>query len=172
MDRAGPRLLPLILWIALVVALAGPRQIIANLALPLEGRDIVLTLDLSGSMEEEDFAIDGETLGRLEAMRQVAAAFVRGRAGDRPGLVIFAETAHVAAPLSHDVEAVARTIEEAAIGISGRSTTISDGPGLAPKRLQAARSTARVVFCCYRTDRTPPGRPSRRRREPWRGIWV
>ncbi len=142
---AGRSLLPAIVWLALVVALAGPRMLVTSLALPVEGRDIILALDLSGSMEQEDFAIDGERVSRLDAVKRVASAFVRGRSGDRLGLVIFAEKAYVAAPLTHDVGSVATAIEQATIGISGRSTAISDGLGLALKRLQRVQSPARVV---------------------------
>ncbi len=143
---AGRRALPLLLWVALVIALAGPRVVMPSPALPASGRDIVLALDLSGSMEREDFELDGEVVSRLDAVKQVAVEFVRGRAGDRVGLVIFAEKAYFAAPPSFDVESVARSIAAATIGISGRSTAISDGLGLALKRLQTSRAPSRVVI--------------------------
>ncbi|WP_428926128.1 VWA domain-containing protein [Marinibacterium sp. SX1] len=139
-------LLPLVAWALLVSALAGPRQVVPTAALPVSGRDLILSLDLSGSMVREDFALDGRALSRLDAVKQVGGAFVRGRGGDRVGLVIFGSEAFVAAPLSHDVEAVARTIEEAVIGISGRATNIGDGLGLAMKRLEASDAPSRVVI--------------------------
>ncbi|MCO6402350.1 VWA domain-containing protein [Aurantimonas endophytica] len=140
------RLLPAMLWLALVVALAGPQRIEPVAALPTSGRDIVLSIDLSGSMEKEDFALDGAPVSRLDAVKRVASSFVRSRAGDRVGLVIFAETAYFAAPLTFDVESVARAIEEAVIGISGRSTAIADGLGLAMKRLERSDAASRVVI--------------------------
>lgn len=140
------RLLPALLWLALVVALAGPQRLEPVAALPTTGRDIVLSIDLSGSMEKEDFALDGAPVTRLDAVKRVASGFVRSRAGDRVGLVIFAETAYFAAPLTFDVESVARTIEEATIGISGRSTAIADGLGLAMKRLERSDAASRVVI--------------------------
>ncbi|KQT82187.1 VWA domain-containing protein [Aurantimonas sp. Leaf443] len=140
------RLLPALLWCLLVLALAGPERLGTVEALPAEGRDLVLAMDLSGSMEKEDFELDGAPVSRLDAVKRVAAAFVRGRAGDRVGLVIFGETAYFAAPPTFDTEAVAKTIEAASIGISGRSTAIADGLGLALKRLSESRAPSRVVI--------------------------
>lgn len=142
---AGQKILPGILWIALVIALAGPRYVVAGAALPANGRDIVLALDLSGSMEAKDFELNGLPSSRLDAVKTVAIDFVRGRSGDRVALVIFAENAYFATPLTYDVEAVAQSIEAATIGISGRSTAISDGLGLALKRLSSSPSPSRIV---------------------------
>lgn len=140
-----PVLLPSIVWIGLVLALAGPQRLVDTGALPVSGRDIVLVLDLSGSMETEDFEIEGRTVRRLDAVKAVGAAFARRRAGDRIGLVIFAEAPYFATPMTYDTEAVARAIEGATIGISGRSTAISDGLGLAMKRLSQGEAASRVV---------------------------
>lgn len=150
-DRSGVavasrKLLPVALWLALVTAIAGPRLVVPSPVLPASDRDIVLALDLSGSMEREDFELDGAPARRLDAVKRVATAFVRGRSGDRVGLVIFAEAAFFATPLTYDVEAVARSIEDATIGIAGRSTAISDGLGLALKRMSASDSQSRVVI--------------------------
>ena len=123
------------LWIALVAALSGPRLVMPAAALPASGREIMIAMDLSGSMERRDFALDGETVTRLTAVKRVGTDFIRRRAGDRIGLVIFADQAYVAAAPSFDTAAVARALDEATIGISGRSTGIGDGLGLALRRL-------------------------------------
>lgn len=138
--------LPSLLWLSLLLAIAGPQRLAETEALPASSRDIMLTLDLSGSMERKDFALDGEEARRLDVVQRVAAQFTRVRAGDRLGLVVFAEEAFVAAPLSHDVEAVARVIEQTTIGIAGRSTGISDGLGLAMRRLHASGARAKVAI--------------------------
>lgn len=132
-------------WIALVVALAGPRIEVASDVIPASGRDIVLVLDLSGSMLKEDFVLDNRPVTRLHAVKRTAAAFVAARKGDRIGLVIFGERAYFAAPLTFDVAAVARAIDEAQVGISGRATAISDGLGLAMKRLVRSDAPTRVI---------------------------
>ncbi|MCJ2125401.1 VWA domain-containing protein [Methylobacterium sp. J-077] len=123
------------LWAALVIALSGPRLVMPAAALPASGREIMIAMDLSGSMERRDFSLDGETVTRLTAVKRVGTDFIRRRAGDRIGLVIFADQAYVAAAPSFDTAAVARALDEATIGISGRSTGIGDGLGLALRRL-------------------------------------
>ncbi|RAP41925.1 hypothetical protein BYZ73_08215 [Rhodovulum viride] len=133
-------------WIALVAALAGPRQERVLDVLPASGRDIVLALDLSGSMEREDFRLNGQTVSRLAAVQAVAAAFVRGRVGDRVGLVVFGERAYVAAAPTHDLAAVADVIEGLQIGVSGKATAIADGLGLAIRRLRDRDGGSRVIL--------------------------
>lgn len=139
-------ILPWLIWCALVIALTGPRIAIESPALPASGRDLVLALDFSGSMEKTDFDLDGKPAKRIDVVKKTAAGFVRRRAGDRVGLVVFAEKAYFAAAPTFDVEAVARAIEEAKIGISGKSTAISDGLGLALKRLAQSDAASRVVI--------------------------
>lgn len=143
LDRPG--LLLVAFWIALVVAVAGPQRLVEIPDRTASGRDIVLALDLSGSMAIEDFSLDGETASRLDAVKRVAARFVEARRGDRIGLVIFADRAYVAAPLTWDLTAVARAVESAEIGLTGRSTAISDGLGLALKRVLAGPARSRVI---------------------------
>ena len=109
------------------------------------GRDIVLALDLSGSMAIEDFSLDGVTASRLDAVKRVATRFVEARRGDRIGVVIFADRAYVAAPLTWDLTAVSRAIDGAEIGLTGRSTAIADGLGLALKRILADPARSRVI---------------------------
>ncbi|MGR3248700.1 MAG: VWA domain-containing protein [Paracoccus sp. (in: a-proteobacteria)] len=133
-------------WFLLVVALSGPQIERVASAVSASGRDIILTLDLSGSMEKEDFFLDDLPVSRLEAVKRTAASFVASRAGDRIGLVIFGARAYVAAPPSFDVASVAGAIEEAQIGISGRGTAISDGLGLATRRLLTSDAPSRVII--------------------------
>jgi len=133
-------------WIGLIVALAGPRMVGAVAALPAAGRDIMLVLDLSGSMTQMDFSLDGAPASRLDVLKQIGSELIRRREGDRIGLIVFAETAFAAAPLSFDVRAVARTLNEMEIGLVGRSTAIGAGLGLALKRLADSTAPSRVVI--------------------------
>ncbi|MBS7544125.1 VWA domain-containing protein [Ancylobacter oerskovii] len=132
-------------WVALVVALAGPQLAARQDIVTASGREIVLALDLSGSMVKEDFVLDGRPLSRVEAVKRVAARFVAARRGDRIGLVIFGDRAYVAQSPTFDVASVARAIEVAQIGISGRSTAISEGLGLATRRLLQSDATGKVI---------------------------
>ncbi len=140
------RVLPWAVWLFLLLALAGPRQLAPVPALKVSGRDLAIALDLSGSMVRDDFFLDGKPVTRLEAVERVGANFARRRAGDRVALIVFGSEAYYAAPFSFDVEAVARRIEEATIGISGRATNISDALGLALKRLAKSNARSRVVI--------------------------
>lgn len=135
-----------LVWALLCLALAQPQRIELIKDRSASGRDIIIALDMSGSMETPDFALDGVTVTRLAAVKRVAQDFIQSRQGDRFGLVVFADRAYVAAPLTHDLPAVARALEEAEIGISGRSTNISEGLGLSLKRIMAEESTAKVII--------------------------
>jgi Ca-activated chloride channel family protein len=150
-DRASlyaPRAFALawLAWLCVLVALAGPRMAVATQALLASGRDIMLALDLSGSMTKTDFLLDGEAASRLDALKRVGSELIGRRAGDRIGLVIFAENAFAAAPLSFDVGAVRQTLEEMEIGLVGRSTAIGEGLGLALKRLADSTAPTRVII--------------------------
>ncbi len=133
-------------WVLLVLALAGPRQLEPVPALKVSGRDLAIVLDLSGSMVRDDFFLDDAPVTRLEAVRRIGAAFARRRAGDRVALIVFGSEAYYAAPFSFDTEAIARRIETAEIGVSGRATNISDGLGLALKRLETSQAASKVVI--------------------------
>lgn len=138
--------LPALLWLGLVVALAGPRIVVPSLATPVSGREIMIALDLSGSMITKDFELDGEKAQRVDVVKRVASAFARRRRGDRLALVLFGSEAYFATPQTYDVEAVAAAIEEATIGISGRATGISGALGLALKRLGESDAESKVLI--------------------------
>lgn len=133
-------------WIALVVALAGPRVAAPVSLATASGREIILALDLSGSMAKTDFVLDGRPLSRLDAVKAVAARFIAGRQGDRVGLVVFGDRAYVAQPPTFDVASTARAIDTLQIGISGLSTAISDGLGLAVRRLSRSDAKSKAVI--------------------------
>lgn len=141
-----PLALAWIAWTALVAALAGPQIVAPSPALPASGRDIMLALDLSGSMADADFSIDGIPASRIDLLKHVGSELIRRRTGDRIGLVIFAEQAFAAAPLSFDVASVSQTLNEVAIGLVGSSTAIGEGLGLALKRLAASKAPARIII--------------------------
>jgi Ca-activated chloride channel homolog len=143
---SGGAVLAWLTWFGLVVAVADPRTALSTQALAVSGRDIILALDLSGSMTRTDFTVDQRPARRLDAMKQVAKAFIRRRVGDRIGLVVFAEQAYVAAAPSFDLAAVSQALDEVEVGLVGRSTAIGDGLGLALKRLSESKAASRVVI--------------------------
>ena len=133
-------------WTFLVVALADPRVVAATPALPASGRDIMFALDLSGSMIAEDMVMGGKPITRIGALKTIGSELIKRRAGDRVGIVIFAEHTLAAVPLSFDVESVGRSLQELTIGLVGRSTAMGAGLGLAVKRLADSPAPSRVVI--------------------------
>ena len=133
-------------WVLVVVALADPRTVAATTALPATGRDIELVLDLSGSMIAQDMLDAGKPIARIALLKKAGTELIRRRAGDRVGLVIFAEHALATAPLSFDSEGVARTLNHVEIGLVGRSTAIGDGLGIAVKRLSESKAPTRIII--------------------------
>ncbi|NVO56686.1 VWA domain-containing protein [Rhodobacteraceae bacterium B1Z28] len=134
------------MWGLTLFALSGPRELTPVSALKVSGRDLAIVLDLSGSMVRDDFFLDNRQITRLEAVTTVGADFARRRGGDRVALIVFGSEAYYATPFTFDTEAVALRIEEANIGISGRATNISDGLGLALKRMADSQAASRVVI--------------------------
>jgi Ca-activated chloride channel homolog len=125
-----------LLWLLLLAAACGPRWIGEPVSLPASGRDLLLAVDISGSMQIEDMQIGGERVARIVAVKAVVEDFIRRRKGDRIGLVVFGTNAYVHAPLTFDRDTVGRFLREAQIGFAGESTAIGDAIGLSVKRLR------------------------------------
>lgn len=138
--------LGILAWLALLAAAARPVWIGDSVALPVAGRDLMLAVDLSGSMQEQDYMLNGQVVDRLEATKAVAGEFVRKRAGDRIGLVLFGDQAYLQAPLTFDRQTVLQLLNESAIGLAGERTAIGDAIGLALKRLQNSPEKNRVLI--------------------------
>jgi Ca-activated chloride channel family protein len=132
----GRLLLALLLWLLLVVAASGPRWIGDPVALPASGRDLLLAVDISGSMQIEDMQAGNQLVSRLIAVKSVVDDFVGRRTGDRLGLILFGTRAYLQAPLTFDRATVRRFLNEAQIGFAGEETAIGDAIGLAIKRLR------------------------------------
>jgi len=124
------------LWLLLLGAACGPRWIGEPVSLPSSGRDLLLAVDLSGSMQIEDMKIRGERVARITAIKAVVDDFIQRRKGDRVGLIVFGTQAYVQAPLTFDLDTVARFLREAQIGFAGEATAIGDAIGLAVKRVR------------------------------------
>lgn len=126
-----------IAWALLCVAAARPQILGDVVQPPQEGRDLMLAVDLSGSMGEEDMEIGGQVVDRLTAAKAVLADFLDRRAGDRVGLVVFGQRAFVLAPLTLDRDTVRQQLADSVVGLAGRETAIGDAIALAVKRLRA-----------------------------------
>ena len=139
-------ILALIIWLLFLGAAAKPQWLGEPVPQQLEGRDLVLAVDLSESMFEKDFQLQGRLINRLDATRIVAGDFIERRQGDRVGLILFGEQAYVQAPLTHDRKTVKALLNEAEVGLAGKSTAIGDAIGLAVKRFNTMESKQRILI--------------------------
>ena len=124
-----------IAWLLLVLAAAQPQRIGDELDVPVSGRNLMLAVDLSGSMDAKDFELGNRRVDRLTATKAVAGDFISRREGDRIGLILFGERAYLQVPLTLDRETVNTLLLEAFIGLAGEKTAIGDAITLAVKRI-------------------------------------
>lgn len=149
-NLSSGRLLNLIcciaIWLLLVVAASRPQWLGDPVSLPSTGRDLMMSVDISGSMEAQDMVIGNRQVSRIDVVKAVVGDFVERREGDRLGLILFAAHAYVQAPLTFDRETVGTLLEEADIGIIEESATaIGDAIGLAVKHLRERPENSRVL---------------------------
>jgi len=142
----------IIAWILLVVAVARPERIGDELDVPVAGRNLMLAVDLSGSMDQKDFELGNRTVDRLTATKAVAADFISRREGDRLGLILFGERAYLQVPLTLDRETVKILLMEAFIGLAGEKTAIGDAITLAVKRIHDQHTDAGEQVLVLLTD--------------------
>lgn len=137
--------LALLAWCLLILSAMRPQWVGDLVEVPVSGRELMLAVDLSGSMEQQDFVLRGRRVDRLTATKQVAGDFIERRIGDRVGLILFGEQAYLQAPLTFDRETVRTLLLEAVIGLAGKATAIGDAIGLAVKRLRERDESQRVL---------------------------
>ena len=135
-----------VVWLSALLALARPIYIGEPVALPTNGRDILLAVDISGSMEREDMQLAGTSVNRLVAVKAVVGNFVTERTGDRLGLILFGEKAYLQTPLTFDRNTLQTLLNEAQLGFAGNGTAIGDAIGLSVKRLQDRPENHRVLI--------------------------
>jgi len=140
-----PILLAAIAWLFLVISCTRPQWLGEPIEQAVSGRDLMLAVDLSGSMEEQDFFINKRAVDRLTAAKGVAADFINRRVGDRVGLILFGSQAYLQTPLTFDRKTVMTLLNESVIGLAGDNTAIGDAIGLAVKRLKNEQANSRVL---------------------------
>ena len=135
-----------LMWCLLVLAIARPQWLGDPIELPSQGRDLMLAVDLSGSMQIEDMVIDGKVVDRFTLIQHVVSEFIERRKGDRIGLILFADHAYLQAPLTQDRRSVAQFLKEAQIGLVGKQTAIGESIALAVKRFDKMDESNRVLI--------------------------
>jgi Ca-activated chloride channel family protein len=119
---------------------------------PVSGRNLMLAVDLSGSMDQKDFELGNRRVDRLTATKAVASDFISRREGDRIGLTLFGERAYLQVPLTLDRETVKILLMEAFIGLAGEKTAIGDAITLAVKRIHDQEEDAGEQVLVLLTD--------------------
>ncbi len=131
---------------AMVVGLCRPQWGEKKVETITEGINIILAVDLSGSMAAIDFKLKGEMVNRLEAVKSVVSEFIAGRNGDRIGMVVFGTNAYTQVPLTRDYSTVEFILDRLRIGAAGQSTAIGDAIGISLKRLRDIESKSNVII--------------------------
>ncbi|MEM8553823.1 MAG: VWA domain-containing protein, partial [Pseudomonadota bacterium] len=136
-----------LVWLCLVTALAGPERVGAPIELTKSARDVVLAIDISGSMDERDFlTATGGRLQRLEAVQGVVAQFVADREDDRMALIVFGSAAYLQAPLTDDLQTVTDLLNQTQVGMAGPHTAIGDAIGLSIRTFDSSAVEERLLI--------------------------
>ncbi|MCE0558298.1 VWA domain-containing protein [Motilimonas sp. E26] len=141
-----PQLLLWLAWLFFVLALMRPTWVGEPIRITQQHRDVMLALDLSGSMEIEDMELGISRVNRLAVSKKVISDFIARRSGDRLGLILFADHAYLQAPLTFDLATLQTLMQETEIGLVGDKTAIGEGIGLAVKRFIEAENEQRVLI--------------------------
>jgi Ca-activated chloride channel family protein len=137
--------LGILAWLLLIIAAARPQWVGDSIQVPVSGRSLMLAVDISGSMENEDMVINRRAVDRLTAVKAVAGEFIEKREGDYLGLILFGTKAYLQSPLSYDRKTIRILLNEAVTRLAGENTAIGDAIGLAIKRLKKQPQQNRVL---------------------------
>jgi len=136
-----------LVWVLLVVAAARPVWVEPPIIRTLSARDLMLGVDLSGSMESDDFqAPSGEHRSRLDAVKQVLDGFIERREADRIGLIVFGSAPYLQAPFTQDHRVARYLLGEARVRMAGPQTMLGDAIGFAITRFQDSQASERVLI--------------------------
>ncbi|MGH1469911.1 MAG: vWA domain-containing protein [Cellvibrionaceae bacterium] len=133
-------------WLAALMAAAGPQWIGDPIRVPTSGRDLLIAVDISGSMQTADMVLNDNRVDRLTVVKKVVGDFVERRKEDRLGLILFGTQAYLQAPLTFDRKTVNTLLQESRLGFAGEKTAIGDAIGLATKRLLDRPENSRVLI--------------------------
>ncbi len=134
-------------WLLLLTALARPQWLEPPIERSIPTRDLLLVVDLSGSMDHEDFTnVSGDQVNRLEAVKEVLGDFLIQRKGDRVGLVVFGNSPFLQVPFTTDLELCRQLLDEAAVGMAGPRTALGDAIGLGIQLLENSDTPDRTMI--------------------------
>jgi Ca-activated chloride channel family protein len=171
----GPLVVSSLIWLLVLTALARPQWLEPPVTRDVPTRDLLLLVDLSGSMRQEDFTdAAGAKVDRLSAVKEVLGDFLVRREGDRVGLVVFGDAPFLQAPFSTDLGLSRRLLDETAIGMAGPRTAFGDAIGLGVTLFDQSDAPAKTIIALTDGNDTasqvPPVEAARVARE--RGIRI
>ena len=137
--------LSLLAWCLLCLALARPQWLGEPVALDQPHRDLMLAVDLSDSMRTQDMLEKGRTVNRLSVVKTQLKSFITQRAGDRMGLILFADHAYLMAPLTRDWQTLNQFVDELDFGLAGHLTAMGEAIGLTLKRFASQKSKQKIM---------------------------
>ena len=130
-ERLSELLVHGVVWLLVLAALARPQRLQPPVERGVPTRDLLLLVDLSGSMEHKDFtSSEGDNVNRLEAVKEVLGEFLSRREGDRVGLVVFGNSPYLQVPFTTDLALCRQLLDETAVGMAGPKTALGDAIGL------------------------------------------
>ena len=135
-----------IVWMLLLLAAARPQWLGQAQEYPISGRDIMLAVDISGSMETGDFLSNGRTATRMDVVKETAGVYIERRQGDRLGLILFGSRAYLQTPLTFDLKTVKYMLYDAETKLAGDKTAIGDAIGIALKRFQEYGNEQKILI--------------------------
>jgi len=139
-------IVPWLAWLLLLTALARPVWFGDPIRLQQQSRDMMISLDLSGSMQEVDMPLNGQTVDRLTLLKNLLKTFIQQRQGDRLGLILFADHAYLQTPLTFDLKTIQQMVNESEIGLAGTNTAIGESIAMAIKRFVENKNEQRVLI--------------------------
>ncbi len=144
--RKAPLIVLSICWLLVIIAISRPQWLGEAIDIPSEGREMMIAVDLSGSMEIEDMSLNGRGVNRLQMLKVVLGDFIERRVSDRLGLILFADDAYMQTPMTFDRKTVKQMLDESELNLVGRKTAIGDAIALAVKRFDAKKESNKVLL--------------------------
>jgi Ca-activated chloride channel family protein len=134
-------------WLLLVFGLARPEWVGEPVVRTEAARDIMLAIDLSGSMDYRDFPdVDGQNIGRFEAVQNVVDSFIANRENDRVGMIVFGSKAYLQVPFTRDLESARALVQLMEVGMAGPKTALGDAIGLAIRSFESSEVEDRLLI--------------------------
>jgi len=145
--RAVQMIVAALVWVLVVAALARPQWVSDPVTREVSARDLVLAVDISGSMDQRDFRTpDGQMLTRLDGVKRVIGDFIARRHGDRIALILFGTRPYVQVPFTQDLDTAQQLLDQTQVGMAGQQTAIGDTIGLAIKTLDNSAAQQKILI--------------------------